>query len=591
MMESKPPLTTKSYPGVPPLLAPLFAPLLVLGVTWLAFLLRLHQLGRPSLWYDELLELDIAREPLLEIAPQLIRHAAMPLDYYLLHGWVMLGRQESWVRFPALFCGVLAVPLTYALARCLFNRWLGVLAATLLAISPFAIRYSQEARPYALLMVCVLLTMLGLWQVYHTGYYRYWVLTIVGLVGAALSHYFTIFVLLPVGLFVLAQQLYHLKHKGYWLHSAFFLLAVLALLFLFINYGRVWQLYSVGERFLREIDQPELYTVAAAEKPNRGSGPPLNTEFFVSRVLAPISSAKPWPMLWYNGFFLLGVLALTAFGHKNRVAVLFLLGWLFLPILLIYAFLLHRGTFYAVRYILYTLPAYLILVAYGIQLMVNFLAGSAAKLNRRQQPAWFGRSLPLTLSLLALAPLARSQADALQLYYGSPAYEDWRSVGYLLQQNAATTDAVIAIKAEPAINWYYPPARAELGTYSQNQAIWQRLRQHPRRWFVLSSYSFKIDKGLRDWLAGQQAVRIAIDRRLVVYYHQADQSQAQMLEQVKHFALPQRAETYAALADQLHQVGDLESSKLFYQKAVDLAATPDQKGEYETRLAALPATP
>jgi hypothetical protein len=60
----------------------------------------------------------------------------------------------------------------------------------------------------------------------------------------------------------------------------------------------------------------------------------------------------------------------------DRTVILLLLGWLFLPTVLIYLFLLQRGTFFAVRYILYTLPAYLILVAYGIDILVTSILNS-----------------------------------------------------------------------------------------------------------------------------------------------------------------------------------------------------------------------
>src|SRR5512145_807112 len=99
-------------------------------LTLLAFALRVYQVGASSLWYDELLQLDVARMPWWQIGPQLERHAAMPLDYYLLHGWINWGQPETWVRFPALFFGVLAVPVVYKLATYLFNRRVGYLTAS-----------------------------------------------------------------------------------------------------------------------------------------------------------------------------------------------------------------------------------------------------------------------------------------------------------------------------------------------------------------------------------------------------------------------------------------------------------------------------
>src|SRR5262245_24121271 len=135
---------------------------LVVLLTLAAFALRLHQLGAQSLWYDELLQLDVSQGSFSEIGPQLPRHAAMPLDYYLSYLWIKLGRQDAWVRFPAAFFGTLSIPLIYALGRSLFNRRIGCLAAALLTWNIFAISYSREVRPYALLLCFTLLTFLGL---------------------------------------------------------------------------------------------------------------------------------------------------------------------------------------------------------------------------------------------------------------------------------------------------------------------------------------------------------------------------------------------------------------------------------------------
>ena len=157
-------------------------------LVWLAFGLRIWHIDTHSLWYEELMELDIAQGTIFEIGPTLVRYAAMPLDYYLLHGWILLGRHEVLVRFPAMLFGVLTVPLVYVLALRMFNRRVAVIAGLLMAVSFFAVRYSLEARPYALLTFCTTLSVWGLWRVYRTGRSRYWAVVGLALVGSAMSH-------------------------------------------------------------------------------------------------------------------------------------------------------------------------------------------------------------------------------------------------------------------------------------------------------------------------------------------------------------------------------------------------------------------
>lgn len=554
-----------------------FIPMAMLPVILLAFALRLHHIGAKSLWYDELLELDIAQGTVSNILPQLMRHAAMPLDYFLLHGWIMLGRQETWVRLPALFFGILAVPLIYKLGRHLFNRRVGYLAALLLTFSSFAVAYGQEARPYALLLFSVTVAYLGLWRAYQTNQNRYWGLFMVGLVTAVLSHYFALFMLAPMGLFVAGRQF----RSNQWRHTAFFGLSIIVLFFVVLLVGRVPVLYSVGQRFITESYQLEKYTRPPAEKLNRGSGPPVETSFLVEKVMAPLGAAAPAALLFYTLFLLMAAPAMVQ--SQKRAAVLLLLGWLVLPILLIYTFLLYRGTFYAVRYILFTLPAYLLLVACGIDTCIKFISRVVLGVGRshanRQyaQTAW-----RVGLTLLAVTPLLLAEFNQLATHYTSPPYEDWRAVAHILQNHAAPDDVVIAVKAEPAVNWYYSPAAAPFGTYNRSQSIWEAMRNHKQRWFVLNAYSRKVDEGLRAWLKRQGAVTIVIDRRIVLYYHIEGKSKAAMLAEVKQFPLPENAGTYRILADQFKAQGDLESSAAFYDKAVALeqasssAATPPQ---------------
>lgn len=554
--------------------------LLVSSLILLALALRAYNLGAHSLWYDELLEVDIAQDSLAAIGPQLPRHAAMPLDYYLMHGWMQLGRQEFWLRLPALFFGVLAVPLTYSLARRLFTRRVGYLAALLMAIALFAVRYSRETRPYALLLVFTLLAFIGLWQAYHTHKMRYWAVVMLSLSGAVLSHYFALFLLLPMGLFVAIHQIRHLRQSIFWRHSACFALVTLVLTILFALNGRILVLYSVSYQFTHAVNQPQTLTLPPAQKPNRGPGPPLDHDFFVSQVLSPLSTATPSGLLMYNAFFLAAILSLAKHRMVRRRAILLLLGWLILPALLIYTFLLHRGTFFAARYILYVLPAYLILVAYGLDRLAAFVAVPATIFSHRK--------LAVTALVgLLVTPLLATQYVDLQTYYRAEAREDWRAVGRLLHAHAAPDDAVIAVKAEPAVNWYYPPAAAPFGTYGRSESINTALRAHPRRWFVLSSYSYKRDEKLREWLSGR-AVKIVIDRRVIVYLQEEGKNTDDLLAQVERFDLPQKSMTYAHLAAQFRQYGDLENSRAFYRKAITLAASSGQKARYKAQLAALP---
>ncbi len=62
---------------------------------------------------------------------------------------------EPWaMRLPALVAGALLVPVTYAAGRVLYGRRAGLLAATLVAVSPYLIARSTDARGYAFVVLC-----------------------------------------------------------------------------------------------------------------------------------------------------------------------------------------------------------------------------------------------------------------------------------------------------------------------------------------------------------------------------------------------------------------------------------------------------
>ena len=129
----------------------------LIGLTLLAGLLRLALIGDKTVWLDEAFSIWIARHDLWELWGWLIRiDQHPPLYYTLLHFWVRIfGDLQSAVRTLSALCSTLAVPVFYAGIRRLTDRPTALIAAFILAISPFHIRYAQEARMYGLLTLAV----------------------------------------------------------------------------------------------------------------------------------------------------------------------------------------------------------------------------------------------------------------------------------------------------------------------------------------------------------------------------------------------------------------------------------------------------
>jgi hypothetical protein len=66
----------------------------------------------------------------------------------LLHGWLAGGSGEGWVRAFSALCSVATIPLFDAAVRLLQGPQTAQVAALILAVAPFHVRYAQEARMY-----------------------------------------------------------------------------------------------------------------------------------------------------------------------------------------------------------------------------------------------------------------------------------------------------------------------------------------------------------------------------------------------------------------------------------------------------------
>ena len=75
-----------------------------------------------------------------------------PLYFLLIWGWAKIfGTGEIALRSVSTLAGIALVPVAFLAARELASRWAGVVAAAFVAVNPFMIWFSQEARAYMLL--------------------------------------------------------------------------------------------------------------------------------------------------------------------------------------------------------------------------------------------------------------------------------------------------------------------------------------------------------------------------------------------------------------------------------------------------------
>ncbi len=129
---------------------------MIAAATLVAAALRLFRLGHQSLWIDEIFTWYSAGMGGPLSAKDLLENVHGPLYSLLLNLWSGVAGDAEWaLRLPSAIAGVLTVPAFAWLSA----RWLGRdtagTAAWLAAGSPFLVWYSQEARNYSLLVLCV----------------------------------------------------------------------------------------------------------------------------------------------------------------------------------------------------------------------------------------------------------------------------------------------------------------------------------------------------------------------------------------------------------------------------------------------------
>src|SRR3954462_7419587 len=129
-------------------------PLLV-GLVVLAAVLRFATIDQQSYWLDEAFTVGLLREDFPHMLKYMTETEATPPLYYVLAWpWAhVFGTGEASLRSFSAVIGIAVVPVGYLVGREAVSWTAGVVTAALGAFNPLLIWYSQEARPYLLLVL------------------------------------------------------------------------------------------------------------------------------------------------------------------------------------------------------------------------------------------------------------------------------------------------------------------------------------------------------------------------------------------------------------------------------------------------------
>jgi 4-amino-4-deoxy-L-arabinose transferase-like glycosyltransferase len=128
------------------------------AILLVAFLLRVHRIGVHEFWLDETFSFQDATA--VRWLADLRLRDMPPLYTVLLHAWLgIAGTDEAALRLLSAIAGTLFVAATMWAAREIGGSRTVVPAGVVAALAPMHVYYSQEARPYALLLLLLVMAL------------------------------------------------------------------------------------------------------------------------------------------------------------------------------------------------------------------------------------------------------------------------------------------------------------------------------------------------------------------------------------------------------------------------------------------------
>ncbi|MBV7338908.1 hypothetical protein KFU94_63955 [Chloroflexi bacterium TSY] len=477
----------------------------MIGIVLLAFALRTCQLGHQELRGDEAFGYFFSLQSISEIIEQTIKLAEPhPIgSYVVLHFWLnWAGHSEYALRFVGVWFGTLVVILLMRLGHSLRLSIRSVLfSGFLLAVSPYAIWHSQDARMYGMSLALTVASswlavdLVGggtgrssyqgdkhLWRPDRMTYGLIWLVAYVCVTLLALhTHYFAAFVVVAQNLFaawtLLTGRLprtsratfsgkeQELDDSGGWDEGAEWR-------------NRIrWLGYWIGIQFLVALLYlPWIVLAGSILTGYDGNGDSPSFFSMLQRSLSVFAVGESLPVAWrvYSGFFAILLLVWSAgyqilSGARGRQHTLFLLLYLFVPLLLTWASATQRPIFNE-RYLIAAIP--------GFYLLLGVLIEQAAM----DLPVWRQRRIWLVLGVLAV--LIFCMGISLKNHYQDPTYSKtigWRELAAAFDRFSAglsVRDVRLVENFPDPVLWYYYKGDVEhlvLPPASQDRAGTARL--------------------------------------------------------------------------------------------------------------------
>lgn len=466
----------------------------LLLIILLAFALRVYRLDASPLRGDEAFTVQYwVMVPLSEtIAEQLTVDPQPLLAYAAYNAWgQIVGIHTFALRMLPALIGTLGTAAVYLFAQyALKNRRAAQIAALAWAVHPFLIWHSQDLRNYALWSTASIIGLAAALQALKHQRKQDWFWLIVFSALAGYLYYLQLFVLFAISLYVLLAYWGRWRIIGTWVVSMLAVGVMLAPWYLQPallsggGYGGTTVGFSLSKLM---IDFPNVLMFG----------------------LTMPTNLYPWGIITLAAIWLISLAGLAQ--HDWRQAVLLFMVGFIPPILL--GLVSTRLNVFAPRYVLASIPAYLVLI--GAVIMGK---------NR----AW--RLIGVLPVVIWAIFISRSLFDYYTVYAKTAA---WPSLTGYLSDHVSENDLVIQAAADASFGYYYHyvddipaderalPERPEQPAADIEQALTEASQQYDSLWLAAQGFTDWPNYGVvENWLDSnmQQVINTNADGLRIQQY-------------------------------------------------------------------------
>jgi mannosyltransferase len=469
---------------------PWFNYLLLFLITLLAAAFRFYKLGAWSFWIDEIYTIQHATAhfstlklifdnipPWRNWVPVSVISAAQ-----VLHIW---GINEWSARLASVLIGILSIPILYFPTRRMFGDRVALIASLLLAVSPWHIFWSQNARFYASLLLFYSLAFIAFHFALEHNKLGYFIAFCAFLYLAVSERMTALFIFPVIAAYIVALWVFRFERPLGLNHKNLLLIGspVLA--------GALIEAYSLitnGEsRFFGDFNWFFLY---------RNDDP--------MRLLGNISFSLGVPLMvlaLFSGLFLV---------LKKDRAGLWLATNAVIPLVVLVA--ANPFIFTKDRYVFMTLFSWIILAAVGISELLTRVNGIHK---------W------MAVGVLALVLADAGSENLLYYQVNNGNRADWRAAFHLIQVRSQPEDIVVTYW--PEVGDFY--LEREFVQY-EDIDVPTMLNSERQYWFVLDAETIWANPQVKAWLERQaqlidiRYLRTPDDFYLRIYHFDPEQSSA-----------------------------------------------------------------